>query len=139
MFTRNGLHRITVVIKNYNGFIKLTKLYEKVESSVRILKSLKMDPLCKMCLYSEFSQSVFSRIRTKYGEIQVSLCVFSVNAGKYGPGKLRIQTLFKQFHVTGLFLLSLKPCFQGVQKDTCDMKWVKNYWKYLKLQNVTKK
>ena len=47
MFTRNGLYIITIVIKNYNDFIKLRKLYEKVESSVRILNSLKMDPLRK--------------------------------------------------------------------------------------------
>ena len=50
MFTRNGLHIITIVIKNYDDFIKLRKLYEKVESSVRILNSLKMDPLHKKCL-----------------------------------------------------------------------------------------
>ena len=44
--------------------------------------------LREKCPYSEFCWSVFSRIRTKYGE------VFSPNAGKYGPKKLWIRTLF---------------------------------------------
>ena len=43
--------------------------------------------------YSEFFWSVFPRIQTEYGEIH---SVFSPNAGKYGPGKLQILTLFKQ-------------------------------------------
>ena len=42
--------------------------------------------------YSEFFWSVFSRIRTEYGEIR-SIPVFSSNAIKYGPEKLRIRTL----------------------------------------------
>ena len=54
--------------------------------------------------------SVFSRIRTEYGEIRTIspysvripdteyLSVFSPNAGKYGPGKFRIPTLFTQCH-----------------------------------------
>ena len=42
------------------------------------------------CPYSEFFWSVFSRIWTEYGEISV----FSPNAGKYGPEKLQIRTLF---------------------------------------------
>ena len=44
--------------------------------------------LREKCLHSEFFWSVFSRIRT--------LSVFSPNAGKYGPEKLRIRTLFTQ-------------------------------------------
>ena len=44
-------------------------------------------PLREKCPYSEFFWSVFSRIRTEYGEILG-------NAGKYGPEKLRIRTLF---------------------------------------------
>ena len=39
------------------------------------------------CPYSEFFWSLFSRIRTEYGEIQ-SISVFSPNAGKYRPEKL---------------------------------------------------
>ena len=42
-----------------------------------------------LCLYSEFSWSVFSRIWDEYGEI---LPIFSPNAGKCGPKKLRIRT-----------------------------------------------
>ena len=38
---------------------------------------------------TEFSWSVFSRIWTEYGEV-------CPNAGKYGPEKLRIRTLFMQ-------------------------------------------
>ena len=41
-----------------------------------------------------FFWSVFSRIRTEYGEILLS--VFSPNAGKYGPEKIGIWTLFMQ-------------------------------------------
>ena len=37
--------------------------------------------------------NLFSRIRTKYGEI---ISVFSTNAGKYGAEKLRIRTLLTQ-------------------------------------------
>ena len=38
--------------------------------------------LREKCLYSEFSWSVFPRIRTEYSPY---LSVFSSNAGKYGP------------------------------------------------------
>ena len=38
--------------------------------------------LRKKCPYSEFFSSVFSRIRTEYGDL--------LNARKYGPEKLRI-------------------------------------------------
>ena len=43
-------------------------------------------------LYSEFFRSVFSRIRTDYGELHT----FSPTAGKYGPEKLRMRKLFAQ-------------------------------------------
>ena len=46
--------------------------------------------------YLEFFWSIFSRIRTEYGEIIQYLPVFSLNAGKYAPEKLRIWTLFTQ-------------------------------------------
>ena len=39
-------------------------------------------PLPEKCPYSEFFWSVFSRIRTAYGQV------------RYGPEKLQIQTLF---------------------------------------------
>ena len=56
--------------------------------------------LREKCPYSEFFWSVFSLIRTEYGEIR-STNVFefvriSTNAGKYGPEKLKIWTLFTQ-------------------------------------------
>ena len=41
--------------------------------------------------YSEFFWSVFSRIRTEYGEVYLVQ-----NAGKYGPEKLRIRKIFTQ-------------------------------------------
>ena len=47
------------------------------------------------CPYSEFFWSVFSRIRTDYGEIQY-LSVFTPNAGKYGPEKPRIRLHFSR-------------------------------------------
>ena len=48
-------------------------------------------PLRKKCPYSGFLWLVFSRIRTEF--------VFSPNAGKYGPEKLRIPTPFTQYLV----------------------------------------
>ena len=51
--------------------------------------------LREKCPYLKFFWSVFSRIRTEYGEIR-SISVFSPNAGKYGPEKLRIWTLFTE-------------------------------------------
>ena len=51
--------------------------------------------LLKKFRYSEFFWSVFSRIRTEYGEIGY-LSVLSPNARKYGPQKLRTRTLFTQ-------------------------------------------
>ena len=50
--------------------------------------------MCKKCPYSELFCSIFSRIRifiTQY------LSVISPNAGKYGPEKLPIRTLFTQW------------------------------------------
>ena len=44
--------------------------------------------LSEKCPYSEFFWSVFLRIWTEY------LSILSPNAGKYGPEKLRIWTLF---------------------------------------------
>ena len=44
-----------------------------------------------------FFWSVLSRIRTDYGEVSLYLSIFSANAGKYGPEKLRIWTLFMQW------------------------------------------
>ena len=52
----------------------------------------KFPPLCEKCPYSEFFWSVFSRIRTEYGEIRR----ISPNVEKYGPDKLGIRTLFTQ-------------------------------------------
>ena len=52
--------------------------------------------LHEKCPYSEFFWSVFSRILTECGKILRTpyLSVFSQNAEKYGPEKLRIRTLF---------------------------------------------
>ena len=44
-------------------------------------------------LYSEFFWSVFSRIRSEYRKILYIISIFSPNAGKYRPEKLRIQTI----------------------------------------------
>ena len=52
--------------------------------------------LREKCLYSEFFWSVFSRIRTEYGEIQSIGNAKCPNAGKYGPEKPRIRILFTQ-------------------------------------------
>ena len=53
-----------------------------------------------------FFWSVFSLIRIEYGEIRRDteyLTVFSLVAGKYGPEKHRLRTLFTQRQVTGSF------------------------------------
>ena len=50
--------------------------------------------LREMCPYLEFFWYVFSRIRSEYA--------FCSNAGKYGPKKLRIRTLFEQFQISNL-------------------------------------
>ena len=47
--------------------------------------------LREKCRYSEFFWSVFSA----FG-LNTEKYIFSLNAGKYGPGKLRIQSLFTQ-------------------------------------------
>ena len=52
------------------------------------------------CLYSEFFWSVFSCIQTEHGAIQHISSVLSLNAGKYGPEKPRIRTLFMQYKTT---------------------------------------
>ena len=59
--------------------------------------------LREKCPYSEFFCSVFSRIRTAYGDTPYLLrkdtpylFVFSPNEGKYGPEKLRIPALLMQ-------------------------------------------
>ena len=59
-------------------------------SGHEVLKSqpLKSLSLHEKCPYSAFFWSVFSLIRTEYGEIQIS-----PNAEKYGREKLRIPTL----------------------------------------------
>ena len=38
--------------------------------------------VCEKCPYSELLCSVFSRIRTEYGEIRFEISVFSATAGK---------------------------------------------------------
>ena len=50
-----------------------------------------------------FCRSVFSRIRTEYGEI---LSIFSPNAVKYDQKKLRIWTLFTQCSEYALYPLN---------------------------------
>ena len=50
--------------------------------------------LREKCPYSEFTWSLFSRIWTEYGDFPN----FSI-ARKYGPEKLRIQTLFTHCYV----------------------------------------
>ena len=49
--------------------------------------------ILRLCPYSEFFWSVFSYIRTPY------LSLFSLNAEKYGPEKLRIRKLFTKCHI----------------------------------------
>ena len=49
--------------------------------------------LRQKCPYSGFSCFVFARIWAEYGDTPY-LSVFSPNARKYGPEKLRMLTLF---------------------------------------------
>ena len=73
--------------KNYN-----LKKFQALES-LHILR--------KRCPYSELFWSVFSSIRTEYGKIDAPhFFVFSPNAGKYGPEKLRRLILFTQWQKT---------------------------------------
>ena len=52
--------------------------------------------LREKCPYSEFFWSVFSHIRSEYGEI-LRISSYTVRMrGKYGPEKLRTRTLFTQ-------------------------------------------
>ena len=52
-----------------------------------------LDNAIKLPNYSKFVNGVPLHERCPYAEF---LFVFSPNAGKYGPGKLRIRTLFTQ-------------------------------------------
>ena len=60
----------------------------------------------KKCPYLEFFWSVFSVFELNTGDTEY-LSVFSPNAGKYGPEKLRIRTLFTQCIVWGQKIQSL--------------------------------
>ena len=55
----------------------------------KVVNGSSVNALRKKCPYSELFWSVFSNIRTEYGEILRYLSVFSPNAGKYGPPKVR--------------------------------------------------
>ena len=63
---------------------------------------VKIANYCKYCVKSVRIRSVFGvflvrilHIWIEYGDLQ-SISVLSPNTGKYGPEKLRIQTLFTQ-------------------------------------------
>ena len=58
------------------------------------MQVLQRRTLREKCAYSELFWSTFFCIQTEYGE---NLPVFSPNAGKYGPEKHRIRTLFTQW------------------------------------------
>ena len=59
---------------------------------VKLMQFSHIPTLREKCPYSEFFWSVISRIWTEYGEIPS----IRPNAGKCGPKKLRIRTLFTQ-------------------------------------------
>ena len=83
--------------------------------------------LREKCPYSEFFWSVFSRIRTEYGEIR-NPNLFSVNVGKCGPEKLRMRTLLTQCNIVRLthFVLNFRiismlqlPEFRTIRPKPC--------------------
>ena len=71
--------------------------YKRVLSNEQKLKS--QHTLHEKCLYLEFFWSVFP-VFWQNTENAIYLSVFIPNAGKYGPEKLRIPTLFTQWHET---------------------------------------
>ena len=66
---------------NYRIFIR-----EKINNTY-------IQTLSEKCLFSEFFWSVFPHIRTEFSEFPI----FSSNAGKYGPEKLRIRILLTKW------------------------------------------
>ena len=54
--------------------------------------------LLEKCLHSDLFWFVFSRILPEYGEMRGISPYSVISYGKYGPEKLRIQTLFRQWH-----------------------------------------
>ena len=58
--------------------------------------------------YAEYFWSVFSRIRSEYGEIlRPYLSKFCPNAERCWPGKLRIRSLFRQWSWNHILLFDL--------------------------------
>ena len=72
------------------------KVHEYETIYVLFFTATERNTLHEKFLYLEFFWSIFSRIRTEYGEIIQYLSVLSLNAGKYAPEKLRIWALFTQ-------------------------------------------
>ena len=86
------LHVIHVIwTSNYVQFKSYANLVLVLERYSQLLLDCKPEALCGKCLCSQFFWSVFSRIWT---EDTPYLSVFSPNAGKYGPEKLRIRKSF---------------------------------------------
>ena len=76
----SAMVKILLLEKNLSdlNFGKLEILIQKLslQSHFSILPTPKQ-PLRKMCKYSEFFWSVFSRIRTEYGDLQALVCNFT--------------------------------------------------------------
>ena len=92
----------------------------KYASALHIILSL-----LEKCAFSEFFWSVFSRIRWD----APYLSVFNPNAGKYGPEKLRMRTLFKYCILYfNIFVLHNPYCFITTKNNL--MLMVKRVWLY---------
>ena len=95
-YLKNMCSRLYYFLKKYNALFKRKFRFGNNRSTNHVLNTLaelmKKHYFREKCPYSEFFWSVFIHIRTDYRD------VFSPNAGKYGPEKLRIRTLFTQWY-----------------------------------------
>ena len=92
-----------IQLKSYPCKIFETKLLLYMPVWNKLVVRLTCNMHCvKSVHFRNFSWFVFSRIRTEYGKIEY-LSVFSPNAGKYGPEKPLIRTLFTQWFLACLW------------------------------------
>ena len=86
--------------------------------------------VCKKCPYLEFSSLYFQAFGLNSEIYRVSL-VFSLHAGKYGPGKLQMRAYFMQSRVAGKFFvpyLSAEIYFENLRNTF--YKWdIKCMWR----------
>ena len=80
-YLNQGVIKSGRFLRNYVLTYYLLQSLLHLSRRIHCMKSVQM---------RSFFWSVFSRIRTEYGEIRTYCSVLSPNVGKYGPEKLRI-------------------------------------------------